>query len=52
MTMKKMIILSILLASLLLTTFSLAAGPPKIGIPLPDITLTAPKDSTEKDYLK
>ena len=50
-TMKKIIILSILLASLLLTTFSLAAGPPKIGSPLADITLTAPKDSAEKDYL-
>lgn len=49
--MKKIIILSILLPCLLLTTLSLAAGPPKIGSPLPDITLTAPKDSAEKDYL-
>lgn len=49
--MKKIITLWALLLIFTLTTSSLAAGPPKVGSALPDITLTAPKDSAEKDYL-
>ncbi|HOO39989.1 MAG TPA: TlpA disulfide reductase family protein [Syntrophales bacterium] len=49
--MKKIVILSIVSVLLALWTGTLAAAPPKVGGPLSDITLSAPKDSGDKDYL-
>lgn len=50
--MKKILKMAALLVLILICwTPPLAAAPPRVGDQLPDITLVAPRDSAEKDYL-
>lgn len=49
--MKKISFLWSLTLFLLMWATPLTAAPPKVGGALPDITLTAPQDNAEKDYL-